>query len=230
MKKKPIYATRRIKELRTLAIESEFIDNLKSLQPQCVLLYVRDSTRSQTNNLQHQKSKLIADVEAMGFSVVKVFEEIAQGWLDDRTEFYRAVVTAKRLGLPLVAEAVNRFWRCRPFLGRMAPLRIFDIKRLMNAAEGVQLATLIPPGTPAKLVHAEQTKRGQCARGNYGGRPKESKKARRERLLPTVLELRRKLSIRKIAKEVNVPWSTVRDWIDDHKKTAQSTIIRQNTP
>jgi DNA invertase Pin-like site-specific DNA recombinase len=180
-------------------------------EPQPVLIYCRDSGRGQKENLRHQKSTVKRRLEEIGFRVVRSFGEIAEGWKKDRPEFRRAVRKAKATGLLLVAESLDRFWRPPPGPDcKLPPMNSLEFKRFLSATEGVRIAVL----DPSEKARSEQTKRGQEARGHKGGRPKETKKKRRERLSPIALKLSEaRYSYRRIGRELKVPWRTVRDWI-----------------
>jgi DNA invertase Pin-like site-specific DNA recombinase len=174
---------------------------------------------------------LKAELEKRGFTVIAVYEEIVPGWEDmyserwGRLELERAIVRAKDAKAVLVAPSVDRFrrswnpkWRKKQ---PQPPLNLFEIKRLLDEADGVQLATLIHPDTPPEQVRSEQTKRGQAGKASYGGRPKETKKAKRLRLVPVARALWKKgCSYRRIGRRLKVHWSTVRDWLRGEGKSA----------
>lgn len=225
------YATELIKTVRTPAVPSKFFYSIDDLMPCPVVLYVRVSAHTQKHNLPHQISRLKTELEKRGFTVIAVYWEIVPGWEYIHSEWWgrlgleRAILKAKEANGLVVAESVERFrrtydpdWKKRP---QPLPLTLFDMKRLMDEAEGVQLATLIHPDTPPRKVRSEQTKRGQAGKGNYGGRPKESRKARRLRLLPVARALWKKgCSYRRIARKLKIHWSTIRDWIKREEKSA----------
>jgi DNA invertase Pin-like site-specific DNA recombinase len=216
MKKKLIYSHQWAKDIRTPAKASEFISHLEQVKLGLAVIYVRVSSRTQMHNLQHQISTLRRELEKRGFSVIEVVQEIASGWLDSRIGFFRAITKAKAADAVVVALSVDRFRRAYRYhpSDKILPLNVIEVEELMSEAAGVQLATLIHPDTPPEQVRSEQTKRGQVATGRYGGRPKETKKERRVRLLPVVLKLRKSgWSYRKIGRKVKVHWGTVRDWI-----------------
>lgn len=233
MRTKWNYANRRLKELRTIAILSESILHVNAIKGTPVVLYLRVSARNQTDNLQHQKAELIAAVKQKDCPIVGIFEEVVSGWLEavsdyneSRAEFFRAILKAKQTGAVVVALSMDRFYRRRRHHGKLLPLTVFHLKRLLLNADGVNLATLKHPDTPPDQVHKEHTERGQAWTGHYGGRPRRTKKKRRESLLPVVLQMWREGgSYRRIGREVNVSWSTVRDWVKDYGKTAHSLTV-----
>jgi DNA invertase Pin-like site-specific DNA recombinase len=213
------YATERIEALRTFARCSNFVFYIGDIAPFSLLvLYVRESTRSQRLNLPYQNAYLKNEVEKLGFVVVEIFEEIGSGWVDGRPEFERAVLKAQSMRAVLVAACMDRFRRCWRYQTECEtpPLNLFEMKRLMTEADGVRLATLIHPDAPRSVVRSEQTKWGQAGRGNYGGRPvrRFPKKEKRLAKKPQAVDMRKAgLSYGQISRALRIPRSTVRDWI-----------------
>ena len=217
------YSTRRLEAIRTTAKAFQYISHIYDLEPGPVVLYLRVSAPTQKDDLPHQRINLEMEVEKRGFTVIAVFEETASGWMDHRTGFGLAILKGRAANAVLVAESLNRFWRCWRYRSerKMPPLNIFEIKRLMAEADGVQLATLFHPDTPPKKEHGQQTKRGQVGKGNYGGRPVERfpKKARRLAKKPKAIASRKEgFSYRCISRQLNIPWSTIRDWTEGIQK------------
>lgn len=219
------YANARISALRTRAVNSRSIGWIDKLTRQSVMLYGRESEASQKDHLPHQIAFVKAEFERRGFKVVATFGEIEPG--RERTKdvelnkgarmaFEQAVREAKRAGLLLVAEAVNRFWR--PFdyhhtENKDAWMSEFDMRALLEATEGVRLATLYHPDLPESAVRSLQTRRGQASRRAYGGRPKEAKKQRRSRLRQKVIALRAQgMSWGEIENQTGIARSTARNW------------------
>lgn len=220
------YSDRLIKAIRTTALASHYLAHIPDLNPCWVILFIRVSGRGQKEHLAHVESLLRRELERRGFKVVGVFKEIATGSSDDRTTLELAILEAERLGAILVAESANRFIRHPEFHPQTNPDRlpsVFDFERLMVMAGNVKLATLHHPDTHWKAVLGFQSKRGQQGSGNYGGRPSRRgpgwAKARRLKLLPVALARRKKgRSYRRIGRELEIHWSTIRDWIK--QKTA----------
>lgn len=221
MKQTKLYATERIKALRTTAKPSQFISSLDALEPGPVVLYVRVSSFTHKENLPDQIAKLVAEMEKLGFLVIAIFQEVVPGWEEVRIGFEKAVLKAKDAGAVIVAESVSRYIRILRYRSRrFQPPSVFDMRRLMAEADGVPLATLVHPDAPESEERSEQTKRGQAGKGNYGGRPKEQfrKKAKRLKQKPKAIALRREgFSYRQIGRKLGVHWSTIRDWTKDEK-------------
>jgi DNA invertase Pin-like site-specific DNA recombinase len=228
------YATGQLKALRTLAINSDYMEWMHDLKGRPVVIYARDSNNTQLNNLRHQEAGMIAAAKKLGCSIVEVVSVIAPGWEDERDweQLRRAIRLAKATtGAVVFAEAVNRFTRgSRRCPGEedkkngplkedlMRQLTVHEMERLKAEADGVTLATLWHPNTPPKEVHSLQTKRGQEGTGNKGGRPKirSRMRERRLRLTPEAVSLRESgHSFREIARQLRVrSWSTICDWIE----------------
>jgi DNA invertase Pin-like site-specific DNA recombinase len=233
MKRKFRYATARVAKITTVATCSNYINSIDDLKPSPVVLYLRVSSRSQKQNLPHQIARLRAEVEKRGCWVVDVFREIVPGWEDmygekwGRQAFERAIQRAKELNAVVVAESVSRFRRSFDPTWRKGdqqpPLSVAEIEALMAEAEGVRLATLVPPDSPLEEVRSYETKRGQGGKNRRGGRPAKvnevSKKAKRHLLKPKAKALHSEgYSYRWIGIKLGAPWSTVRDWIKSEQK------------
>jgi DNA invertase Pin-like site-specific DNA recombinase len=203
------------------------IPTVLSLTPQPVLLYARVSHRSQMKHLQHQIADLKAKLEAAGFTAVRVFWEVANGWEEDRPGFKRAIRKARKTELLLVAASVDRFWRSEKG-DKIKPLSKAGLGKLLSKVEGVRLATWHPADKPPEEVHGEHTKRGQRGKRRFGGRPKESKKAIKERLWPVARKLRLEgVSLDKIVEKLGRPRGTIRDWICGVKPNPSPSVTGQ---
>jgi DNA invertase Pin-like site-specific DNA recombinase len=220
------YSTKRIAGLRTTASASKSISCIQELQPGPVVLYLRESGRGQEENLKGQEDHVTWELERRGFEVVAVFKETVPGWAENRIGLERAALKAKEVGAVVVAESGCRFLRSFSFkrdrkgkvrIDQKALPNVLEMDRVIALVDGAQLATLLPVDTHWKTVRGAQSKRGQIAAGNRGGRPGREpgwKNRRRESKMLLVLRLRRGgLSYRKIGVISGVPWSTVRDWI-----------------
>jgi DNA invertase Pin-like site-specific DNA recombinase len=238
MKNKRNYATKLTDAIRALVKPSDFILFLDSLEVgTLVVLYIRVSSRSQAVNLRDSMENLRREVARRGLVVLGAYREIVPGWEEmhgdkwGRRAFEKAVYKAQAASAVVVAESVDRFrrafspkWRENH---RQASLTVMEMKRLMDEVDGVRLATLLHPDMPPKGVSSAQTKRGQAGKGNYGGRPKRKHPKKEERLTkkPLAIEMRKGgYSYRRIARELNVPWSTVRDWVRHVEKSAHPTV------
>jgi hypothetical protein len=144
-----------------------------------VVLYARVSNRSQKENLPAQKRALEAEAKNRNFYVIRGIWEIASGEKERRGGFLAAVETAKKYGASIVARDLNRFRRNKS-KERDARLTESEKASLLREADGVPLATVVPPDASEDEVRSYQVKTGQAETGNYGGRPIERfpKKAR----------------------------------------------------
>jgi predicted site-specific integrase-resolvase len=66
-------------EHRTNAKLSNFMSSIDDLKPRRVVIYARDSDRSQKDHLPHQIAKVKAEVEKRGSEVTYISEEIEPG-------------------------------------------------------------------------------------------------------------------------------------------------------
>jgi DNA invertase Pin-like site-specific DNA recombinase len=215
MKEKLVYSTERIKALRTPAIYSEFIHVFDELKAKRVVVYSRESSPSQYDHLKHQTLGLMSKLKEVGWTIIGIEEEVAKCWWNSetgfccsRSGFYRAIMKAKSCGAVVVAECVNRFFRVK------GTSTVFDLKQFQLETDGVQLVTVNHPNASPAEQHRVQTKRGQRGRGHYGGRPKLTKKARREKYSPVARQLRNEgNSLRKIGMLLGIPFKTISDWL-----------------
>jgi len=106
------------------------------------------------------------------------------------------------------------------FTNDTEPPTITEYKLLIERMDGIPLATILHPDESAR---GKQTRRGQEAKGNRGGRPRGASpkqpgrlKERRIKLLSRVLELSAAgVPTRDIARQIGVAEATVRRWIND---------------
>jgi predicted site-specific integrase-resolvase len=80
MKTNQRYATALIRAVRTIPKPSQFVSSIDRLRPCRVVLYLRVSARTQRDNLLHQLTRLRAELEKRGFTVIAVYQEIVPGW------------------------------------------------------------------------------------------------------------------------------------------------------
>src|SRR6184192_3347760 len=106
MKHNTKYATERMEALRTTAKASQYISHIHDLKPSRAVLYVRESSQTQKDNLLHQRTYLKTEVEKRSFPIIAVFEEIAPGWQDCRIGFKKAILKAQAAGAVVIAESV----------------------------------------------------------------------------------------------------------------------------
>jgi hypothetical protein len=153
--------------------------------------------------------------------VIDAFRRIESGQDLFGGTMLEAIEFARKHGAVLLAETVDRFLRhphFHPVCNPDAQATEEQLAELAALADGVTLATALDPDATPTEVRAYRSKRGQWAKDNRGGRPKKKrpgyKKARREALRQTVIELDRDgLAQREIARRTGVPRSTVQNWL-----------------
>jgi len=200
---------------------SDFIQPFNRQPGQRVVLCCRVSGRVQNHNgnLRDQERGLREIVKCSRGKVVEVVHDIGPGW--DLTWLCDAAARAQKHGAILLAETTDRFIRPREYHSAKRPdarPSKVDFKALRNTVAGVRLMTALHPDAPAAEARCYHTKRGQQAKGREGGRPPKKlaghMRARREQLLPLVLELRgRGLGYGRIGWWVDLPRSTVQGWV-----------------
>jgi Resolvase, N terminal domain len=194
MKSNSRRASKGIVERHAEAKLSNYFQPIENIKPGPVVLVVRVSSRSQKDNqnLDNQESRGKAILERLGFTVVKVFRETVPGWKKmfkkdvlQRSVLRKAFLLARKLGCPVVAESADRFrrrwvrdWKDRR---KQLPLRVRDVERLMQEADGVCLVTLVHPDEPHGTVRSHQTKRGQSEKNRKGGRQTDKTPKKRYR-------------------------------------------------
>jgi hypothetical protein len=227
------YSTKRLEAIKTSAKASEFIRHIDDLKPCKVILYVRESSKSQKRNLKDQISNAKAQLEQKSFVVdATTVEEIVAGWEDTTSKrgrfgFERAVLLAKKHGAIVVAESFDRFRRSFVYQWKKGcyqpPLTMLEMDRLMQEADGVQLATLTHPDAPPDKIRSEHVKRGQVGKGHFGGHPVtkfSSKTEVRQKLRPIAIKLRKLgLGYGSIATQLSVEY---RDKLK--KKLSRATV------
>ncbi len=191
-----------------------------------VVLYCRVSTESQerAGHGEDQEDYLRYAIERLGILVLRPFHDTCSGHDLNRPGLDMAIAYALKHDAILVAESTDRFLRpadCHTDQHARPTKEQFE--ELARLARGVKLATLRKPDAPPSDARSHQSKRGQWANGDKGGRRKANppgyKKDRREKWLPTVLRMRAEgMSVRDIAKEVPVSPSTVGRWIRKYAK------------
>jgi len=186
-----------------------------------VVLYVRVSTQQQADggNIDDAKAEALAWLRARSIEPLAVFAGVESSDIGGGRFILRdALDFARQHGAILVAPSRCRLLRSYLCGGgkirnEIEPPNDGEYRMLRRMANGVPLATIIPPNEPAR---ASQIARGQ--KGDKGGRPPKLepgwKKRRREELAPRALALiEQGKSQRGIAAELAVPVSTIRDWL-----------------
>jgi len=207
------------------------LDSIRAKNPNIpVVPYYRVSTGNQARNenLQEGMSDLVTQLRAMGVNIApKSFCEVRRGTqLDKMSELEQARRYAQKIGGVVVTSHVNRFVRPPRFHRYRNPAPQYPystLKKLQNVFGDTPFCTVSDPDLPESEVRSEQTKRGMRAKGNMGGRKKTKStcnagalKARRMRFRSRAIKLRaRGYTFEKISNRLNVPLSTVADWVRD---------------
>lgn len=204
-------------------------------KPIKAVLYMRESTwrQQQGGNLKNRLDELRRRIRNYGIQVLDEFTEVISGRnLDDRSGLVDAIEATREFQkcfpddtTVLVTDTRNRFIRGLQYNGQASTDEILPIQwaDLAKMAQGVMLATVIPPDASFKRVKQYEIEPARQA-GKPFGRPKGSCKRkrckpgamlrRRERLLPQVHRLHdRGESQRSIAKKLKVSNSTISDWL-----------------
>ncbi|MFZ0035118.1 MAG: helix-turn-helix domain-containing protein [Sedimentisphaerales bacterium] len=195
------------------------------------LIYGRDSTCAQNykRNLKTQKKVLRRELGQRAIPIVShYYNEVSSGWVLDKKRWalVDAVEEAKKLikkGIQavIVAPSTDRFLRNRDFHTKERPDLLpteAEFEKLKELTCNIPLATLLHPDMPPREVRSYQTKWGQEAKGNKGGRPEKKgpgyKKRRRIRKRGRVIWLYKQgTAVCDIARKTNVKQSTINDWI-----------------
>lgn len=208
---------------------SEYLHHLKEYHKKHpnmkVVLYLRDSTRAQGHkkNLDTYEKVLRKKLKKLNVPVIGCYREISSGWVlnGDRERLVIAARKARKYGAVILAPSTDRFLRSRSFNTQTNPDVLpteGEFEELKKLTCGVPLVTLLHPDMPPMEVRGYQTRWGQKAKGNKGGRPKINKpgykKQRRLEKLLRVLRLHnRGATLGDIMALTDTPKSTVRYWI-----------------
>jgi DNA invertase Pin-like site-specific DNA recombinase len=198
---------------------------LKAGLVSCVVLYCRVSGWAQfrRGNAEDQEAYLRQLLEPLGIEVVEVFKEVGPGWDLCRSQISEAIASARKHGAVVLAESPDRFLRSEHFHSKenqdALPTEA-QFEELGRLADGVVLATYLPPDATPAEVRSYQRKRGQQIKNRKGGRPPKEqpgyKTRRREEWLPTVLRLHAKgMSQRGIHRRTKVARTTIQRWLQD---------------
>jgi hypothetical protein len=228
---------------------SEYIGYLPDMiergEVNAMILHARVSTPVQQRNgsLSDQMKKLKELVKPYGKSphripVVARFCEMGKGKNPSRRKLRRAVAMARREHAVIVVDTTDRLIRAEDYdphdrdTWKHRPTDA-EYRHFMEVNSGVVFATIgRRPDAGPRRTRSHQTKRGQEAKGNKGGRPKKSVKLtpsqRKVLLLPEIKRLRmekgpggKPKGYCKIAKEIKAAWRlplssrTVMRWLKE---------------
>ncbi len=194
--------------------------NIQPGEEYAIVYRVTTEKQADNGDLEDQLIELRGIIESAGAKVVYEKGHIGPGedseWLEEVGEFteqtrVRIISTnLTRLKRHPDAYKHRRNYDLQP--------RLVDLKELRKHTKGARIVTLDDPTAKPSEVWAERSRRGQRRKGRKGGRPEVKnagyKKRRKNRLLPTVLEMlkqgKRPAEISRILGRAD---STVRDWI-----------------
>lgn len=208
-------------------VASKYIEHLARLVEagavRRAVLWCRVSERDQyrRGNATDQEANLRRELAALGVPVVDSYLDVGPGWDTAAGKLQEAIASARRTGAVVVAETADRFLRSEDFHTKDNPdalPTVAQFRKLAKLAAGVTLATVVDPVETPEEVRSYQSKRGQSAKENRGGRPRKRSPGymfrRREDLLPLVLRLSAEgKSEREIERKTGVPRSTIQDWL-----------------
>lgn len=203
---------------------SEYVDHIENLDATDVVLSCRVSGGAQhrKGNLADQVKSNRRVIEKHGATVHEVYRCIESGWDNDhwmdRPTLAAAATKAKELDAVLVFESLSRLIRSieyHPSRNPNAQPTKAEMEKVMAITQGAKLATIAHPDATPGEERSVQTQRGQQEKGRKGGQP-ISKKRRREIRKPEAIKLwLAGEKTARIARILEVPVSTVRDWLKD---------------
>jgi DNA invertase Pin-like site-specific DNA recombinase len=210
----------------------DFISPISEIDPRenpKVVVYYRASGRAQKNSGKFAWQKQLTEsyLPENGYEIVGTFEIVICGrHFRYRSALRQAVALARKTGAIVVAATRDRFVRAVGYNGTHQSDRptLRQYEELCELADGVTLATIIPPETSPEAVRSIQVNGGHQAAGNKGGRPRKKKpcppghkKRQREAQLPMALELHQQgYSLSQIANHLGRPRPTIQSWIKKH--------------
>ena len=208
---------RRKKEVRKSGRASDYIGRLTIQPGDKFIVCARASSGPQDakNNTADQLAWLQQTVAERGGEVIRVVQHVGSG--TDPLWLRQAAEQALTDGAILLAESTDRFIRHPAYHSKLNPNAQAgrrEFTKLRRATMGAKLMTYLHPDASPGKVRAQQTRRGQWAKGKRGGRP-IAKKCVRELKLPQALKLRAGgASLGMIAKELDMAKSTIQGWIE----------------
>jgi hypothetical protein len=216
-------------------------DALKHFGPGRYVICCRESSWKQQRrrNLMDQRAELLQVCNEIGASVVGEIMHVGSGF--DPSWLRPAARMAKESGALILAESTDRLIRHPDYHSKTNPDAQASERELCELAfwldDVVAVTVLHPDATPYE-VRSYQRRRGQRAKGNFGGRPPKKvagyKRRRREALEPRAIRLRQRgLSLAEIAVALECARTTIQRWVagvpffDDHAGVrAASTCIK----
>ncbi len=168
----------------------------------------------------------------MTIEIVGEFEEAVSAWKlwkSERPELVKAGQMARKRDAVLVAISTSRFVRNKRHQRGVSPTEE-DFEQLIGLVGKARLATLLLPERQDE--RGSDTKRGHRARGACPGRPPKKnpgyKKRRRMQFkLPVIRLCKQRFNNYEIARQLELPEKTVRDWRKRYRKYLDASFLRK---
>ncbi|MHC4115514.1 MAG: recombinase family protein [Planctomycetota bacterium] len=194
------------------------------------ILYNRESSNPQDYKHNHRIHEWVLrrKCKKLNIPVIGYYCETCSGKAlnTDRQALLQAVRKARAMikegkHAVILATSTDRFLRNIDFHTKDNPDVLpteAEFEKLKKLTRCAPLASLLHPDRSWKKVRGYQSKWGQQAKGNKGGRSVEKRPgwtiSRQKKKLPCVRRLLKKgMSVTQISKRVHVARSTVSDWI-----------------
>lgn len=158
--------------------------------PAIPLCRVSGKMQESKGNLDDQEAFIRKHLERLGITILPAFRWTGKGKETERM-LHEAVTEAKRERAVLVPESFDRMMRSQKFdtsFGRNAKATPEELQRVHEILDGVKAYTVYHPDLSASEVISLQTKRGQTAKENRGGHPRNRKNFR-ERWMEEVFDM-----------------------------------------
>jgi DNA invertase Pin-like site-specific DNA recombinase len=178
-------------------------------------------------NYKSHKRVLRKKFKKLNVLIAGCFYEICSGKKlnEEREGLINAIQKAREYSnAVIVTTSSDRFLRHRDFHSVENPNilpTIEDFEQLKELTGDIPLLTLLNPDMPPQEVRSYQSKWGQRAKGNKGGRPRKKvagyKKQQRIQKLGRVIRLYKKgKKISVISFKTGIKRSTITDWIEKY--------------
>lgn len=155
-----------------------------------VVLYLRESTEHQRENLETLSHIATRYLRHFDVNILKIFSEVESSSVNnDRLYLEMACQYAKENNAMVVAYSADRYIRyvCYKDDVKKTPMKK-EYLGLNKISSGVVLTTILPPDMPQDEVRRHYIMNGRNYKNKKGGRPpvtkKKKKKKKRERCKP----------------------------------------------
>jgi DNA invertase Pin-like site-specific DNA recombinase len=190
------------------------------------IIYCRESACMQdyNDNGKSHKRVLRRKLKKLNIPIVGYFYEVCSGKKlnEEREALIKAVQKAKKYSnAVIVTTSSDRLLRHKAYHSVKNPNilpTVADFEQLKELTGNIPLLTLLDPDMPPMEVRGYQSKWGQRAKGDKGGRPRKKvagyKKKQRTQKLDRVIRLYNKGKKRsEIAYRTGMKLGTINDWI-----------------